>query len=266
MKTKKTIIYLWIVFVIDAILTLMSFILKWDNLFSYAFLFSSIMILHSNFVSLVNLDNPKYDEIRRDSKNEHDKMREDSKKEHDEIKGIISLYKDLQLENAIINFEGRYAEEHKGNGVEIWVISNSVDENKEIINEIYKNLVLGVQYYYIIPKNDNGRCERDLKKAFEKIKNLNRKSHRNFEIKYIKDDLFDFMPTDFVDILFYCNPNETDYFANGYKDNMRVFYSLQCSKDDIYYKPVDLDLPTKHQFFDKMEDWKNHKAWQTLTC
>ena len=227
----------------------------WGEEINTALVFAAIMFAYISFFSYLNKDN-----------NEHKEMRNESKKEHDEIKGIISLYKDLQLENSIFNFEGRYAEEHDGKNVEIWVISNSVDESAEIIKEIFKNLVLGVKYYYIIPKNDKGRCEKDLKKAFDKIKELNKKNHRVFEIKYIKDDLFDLMPTDFVDILFYCNPNETDYFAKGYKDNMRVFFSLQCSKDDIYYKPVDLDSPTKHQFFDKMDDWKNNKAWQTLAC
>ena len=76
---------------------------------------------------------------------------------------------------------------------------------------------------------------------------------------YLQDDLFDLMPTDLVDILFYCNPMSTDY-----ETNMAIFYSLQDdSRGDVFYLPVNLNEHEIRRFFAKMEEWKG-REWKTL--
>lgn len=240
-------------FIIELSVTCFSYYDKWGDEIKSPLVFAGIMMLYIGLKSIVDEFDPRYKE-----------MREASKKEHDEIKGILSLYKDLQLEDTVINFEGEYAKEHDSKNVEIWIISNSVAENEKIIQEIFNNLTLGVKYYYIIPNNSISRSEEDLKNTFERIKELNKNSTKCLSIKYIKDDLFDLMPTEIVDILFYCNPYSTDYYGDGCSDNMKVYYSLQCAQEDIYYKPVNLNEKQKEQFFIRMKKWKKERKWLEL--
>ena len=75
----------------------------------------------------------------------------------------------------------------------------------------------------------------------------------------LNSDLFDFLPTDIADILFYCNPNSTDY-----KTNMRIFYSFQSERmEEIYYKPITPSEKDIKKYFDDMKTWKE-REWQTL--
>lgn len=236
-----------ILLAVEIIFTFLSFAKNWNEEISLALLFADVLTLFNGFWSVVN----KFD-------NEHHDMQNKIEKEHIEIKGAIELYKDIEELKYISCFEGNYIQSQNISGTEIWIISNCIDEPDDVLNKIFDNLLKGVQYYYVIPhdlstENDLKNTVTRLSKLFEKT----RKKQQNFSIKYIQDDLFDFLPTNIVDILYYCNPKSTD-------NNMKIFYSFQNDTSlGIFYKPVYLDNKTKKAFFNKMIDWKK-RNWIEL--
>ena len=248
-KWSKT-IAIFSLLLVEAFVTFLSFNQNWDDKTSAALLFAGIMILYSGFSSILDKYNPEVTELK-----------ESSTKEHKEIKGALALYKDIELLSSVVDYEGRYVKNKNCLGIEIWIISNTVAEPDSVIEIMYRNLIKDVKYYYVIPNNNVNRSEEDLKNTFDRIKKLNR-SGKLFSIKYIKDDLFDLMPTDIADILFYCNPTATDY-----SDNMRVFIAFQNDNYDkeIYYRPIDLTEAKKQQFFMRMNEWKEREGWNELT-
>lgn len=244
-------ICLFVLLVIEVIFTFLSFFNKWNQEISMALLFADVLTLFNGFLSVVN----KFD-------NEHHDMQNKIAKEHTEIKGAIDLYKDIEELTYVSCFEGSYVQSQKISGTEIWVISNCIDEPDEVLQQIFNNLVFGVKYYYVIP-NDR-TCENDLKNTVNRLSDLRKRSRKvnlaQSSIRYIKDDLFDFLPTSVVDILYYCNPNSTDY-----NSNMKIFYSFQSDiHSGIFYKPISLDNEKRRAVFNKMLDWKK-RNWIELT-
>lgn len=255
LKTKKGIamkrylkeIVLFILFFIEAFITFLSFRDNWGESISSTLLFAGIVILYNDFQSIID---------RLDS--EHSEMRKQSKKEHNEIKGCIELYKDIKELSYITMYENDYINTQNGkdNDVEIWIISNDVAENDSIIDKMYNNILAGVKYYYIIPSDDT--CVKDLKLTVKKIQSKDKKGALTSTIKYIQDDLFDLLPSNYVDFVFYCNPYSTDY-----KTNMKVFYSFQKSTSGVFYKPADLSETEIHNYFSVMNEWKT-RNWVSL--
>lgn len=247
-KSKKWIkeIFLLVLFAIEVAVTILGYKNNWNEEIRISLWFANILTLFNGLLSIIDKWDGEYKEIQTNLG-----------KEHSEIKGAIELYKDIERQEYVTYFEGDYITTQHKEGVEIWIVSNCVAEPPNVINEMFKNLKKGVCYYYVIPKQ--GRCETDIKNTFSKLCKKNR-SGDTIQLKYIQDDLFDFIPTDIVDIVFYCNPTSTDY-----KTNMTIFYSFQSDDmETIYYKPV---IPTEkdiRKHFDDMKMWKE-KEWQTLS-
>ena len=238
-------ICLFILFVVEVIFTFLGFGKRWSEEIKMSLLFADVLTLFNGLLSIIN----KWD-------NEHKEMQTELEKEHSEIKGAIELYKDIERQEYVTCFEGDYITTQCKQGVEIWIISNSVAEPSNVLVEMLKNLRKGVQYRYIIPKHE--RCDTDVQNTF---KALCEKARAGDEIKlqYIQDDLFDFLPTDIVDVLFYCNPPCTDY-----KTNMRIFYSFQrYGMETVYYKPISPPEKDIKKYFEDMRSWKE-REWQTL--
>lgn len=252
-KWSKTIAIFGLLLV-EVFVTFLSFNNNWGSETKTALLFAGIMILYSGFSSILDKYNPEVNELRKIST-----------KEHKEIKGALALYKDIELLSSVVDYEGKCVKNKNCSGIEIWIISNTVAEPDAVIEIMYHNLIKDVKYYYVIPNNNVNRSEEDLKNTFDRIKKLNR-SGKSLSIKYIKDDLFDLMPTDIADILFYCNPKATDYSDTGENDNMKVFIAFQNDNynKEIYYKPIDLTEAKKQQFFMRMKEWKEREGWNEL--
>lgn len=238
---KKEIVLL-IIFCVEVIFTILGFYNSWSIEFKIAFLFADILTVFNGLLSILNkLDN---------------EMQNEMKKEHGEIKSAIELYKDIENEEYVAYFEGNYINSQKKSGVEMWIISNCVAEPVAILKEMLKNVRKGVTYYYVIPKQ--GRAEKDIKNTFDVLCSK-LKSNENLILKYIQDDLFDFIPTDIVDIVFYCNPASTDYL-----NNMKIFYSFQNNGLNMtYYKPIIPSEKEIQRYFENMESWKK-REWKTL--
>ena len=238
-------ICLFILLAIEVALTFFSFHKNWNQEISMALLFADVLTLFNGFMSIVS----KFD-------NEHQDMQNRLAKEHTEIKGAIELYKDIEELAFISCFEGDYVRSQTIPGAEIWIISNCIDEPDEVLRQIHRNLLAGVKYYYVIP-NDR-TCENDLKNTASRLSILRKKGKKNtsnISIKYIKDDLFDFLPTNVVDVVYYCNPNSSDY-----NSNMKIFYAFQNDiVSGLFYKPVLLDNSKQRSIFNKMLDWKNRE-------
>lgn len=245
-NTKKWIKEIALVFllIVEGVLTFSGFSNEWSNEIIIGLIFADVLTVFNGIMALIE----KWD-------NETIHIIE---KEHDEIKGALELYKDLERMKYITQFEGEYIDKQKKQNAEIWIVSNCVAEPDAVLKRIYGNLKKGVSYYYVIPNSESH--ELDLKKAFDRLCKLNKSSTAPISIKYIKDDLFDFIPTDIVDILFYCNPSSTDY-----KTNMKVFYSFQKDYgEEPFYKPANLEQIRIRHFFDKMCNWKKSKCWNEL--
>lgn len=252
MKNFRKEIILSILFLIELTITYLSFYNKWGSEISSALLFGGILILFQDLTSILS----KLD-------TDHKQMREQEKIEHDQIKGMMELYKDIEKLEYVTYFEGNYISTQNSNQncVEIWIISNSIAEPDEVIEKIYDNLIKGIKYYYVIPNNPISVI--DLKNTAKKLKEKDKKNKLNLNnFVYIQDDLFDLMPTDLIDILFYCNPLSTDY-----QTNLKVFYSFQDEKRDSiqenFYKPAELTERDIQEFFSKMNEWKK-RNWKKL--
>ena len=232
--------------IVEGIMTFLGLSNQWSNEIIIGLIFADVLTLFNGIMSLLDKwDNETVEVI---------------KKEHDEIKGALELYKDLERLIYVTQFEGEYIDKQKNQNAEIWIISNCIAEPDPVIKRIYSNLKKGVKYYYVIPNSMSH--EKDLKNAFDKLCNMNKSSNHSLSMKYIKDDLFDFIPTDIIDILIYCNPDSTDY-----KTNMKVFYSFQKDYgEDPFYKPVELVPKRIHEIFEKMTVWKTNKHWNELNC
>ena len=243
-KTRRWIkeIGLLVLLTIEGILTFLGFSNQWSNEVIIGLIFADVLTVINGITTLLDKwDNETLHVI---------------EKEHDEIKGAIELYKDIEKQEYVTCFEGDYITTQSKQGVEIWIISNSVAEPDCVIVEMLKNIKKGVQYYYIIPKH--GRCETDIQNTFSALCQKARVKDV-INLKYIQDDLFDFLPTDIADILFYCNPNSTDY-----KTNMRIFYSFQSERmEAIYYKPITPSEKDIKKYFEDMKTWKE-REWKTL--
>lgn len=240
-------IALVILLVIECIVTYCGFTNNWDLEVRIALIFASVLTLFNEILSILN----KFDK-------HIDDLREESKSEHQQIKGAIELYSNIEKLDVVVNFENDFVSTQNKAGVEMWIISNSVAEPPEIVKKIYNNLINGVKYYYIIPKSNS--CLNDIRNTAKQLKEMDRKGLLKKEnFVYLQDDLFDLMPTDLVDILFYCNPMSTDY-----ETNMTTFYSLQDNNlSDIFYKPADLKEQEIRRYFDKMVEWKK-REWQSI--
>ena len=240
-------IVLVIMLIIECIVTYCGFTNNWDLEVRIALIFASVLTLFNEILSVLNKFDKHVDELRAESKNEHQ-----------QIKGAIELYSNIEKLNFVVNFENNFVSTQNKAGVEMWIISNSVAEPPEIIKKIFSNLTNGVKYYYIIPKSNS--CLNDIKNTAQQLKEMDKKGILKKEnFVYIQDDLFDLMPTDLVDILFYCNPMSTDY-----ETNMTIFYSFQDNNlGDIFYKPADLKEHEIRRYFDKMEKWKD-REWESL--
>lgn len=243
------VISLIVLLVIETVLTFVGYGKNWNQEVMTALLVFDVITLFDTLMSIIN----KFD-------NEHKDMQKRMVEEHTKIIGAIELYKDIEELSYISCFEGTYIQSQIVSGTEIWIISNCIDEPETVLHQIYKNLVEGVTYYYVIP-NDSA-CETDLKNTANRLSELKKKNRCNVDIsiKYIQDDLFDFLPINLVDVLFYCNPNSPDY-----TNNMRVFYAFQNDmKSGLFYKPALLDNSQKRLMFKKMGVWKKRR-WKKLT-
>ena len=240
-------IVITVMLIIEGGVTFCGFTNNWSEEVKIALIFASVLTLFTDILTVLN----KFD-------NRYDELRKANNKEHSEIKGAIELYSNIEKLNFVVNFENDYISTQNKAGVEMWIISNSVAEPPEVIKKIFNNLSKGVKYYYIIPKNNS--CLIDIENTAKQLQEMDKKCILNKDnFVYMQDDLFDFMPTDLVDILFYCNPTSTDYTSN-----MSIFYSLQDNNlDDIFYKPADIKEHEIRRYFEKMNEWKC-REWNQL--
>ena len=245
---------------VQVVVTVLGFIQNWDLVYLIGLMVANILLLFYvlNSVSAKFETETIEGNISDKLEIECAKLRVASEEEHNEIKGIIDLWKDVKGEEHIAHFEGNFFRTHE-NDIEIWVISNTVREPPCIIEGIYKNLRHGTSYYYIIPSGTGeGSCEADLMHSMENLR-LQGPEANEMYIEYVHDDLFDLMPTDVVDIVFYCNPCSTDY-----KDKMHIYYCFQDYKDSKYYKPAKLSETEIKNYSTMMTKWKNEKKWERL--
>ncbi len=248
-KHIKTIIS-FIIFIIETFVTVLSLKNDWDSIIpniSSALLFSTILILYKSLQSILD----KFD-------SEHIDMMTHITQEHNEIKGLIDLNKDVVELSTLALYEANYVytQSGKDEDVEIWIISNDVAECDQIIDKMYHNIELGVDYYYVIPKD--ALCVNDLKKTVKKLRKKSKKDKDKTMLRYIQDDIFDMLPSNYIDFVFYCNPSSTDYDSN-----MKAFYCLQKTSSGVFYKPAELSDHDIHGYLETMKQWKK-KQWNEL--
>lgn len=243
-------IFLGILLMCEIFFSFIGYVKKWPFEIYMSLLFADVLTLFNTLMSIVN----KFD-------GEYCDMQNKIEKEHTEIKGAIELYNDIEELTYISYFEGAYVQEHNARGAEIWIISNSVEEPENVLEEMAKNLVEGASYYYVIP-NDSTEVK-SLENSVSELSKIVKRSYKRanpLSIKYIQDDLFDFLPTDIVSILYYCTPTKPDR-----NEDMMVFYSFHNEREDgkIFYKPIK-DSNKARNFFKKMEEWKQNRKWKEM--
>ena len=269
MKKYLKTIALLAMLIIEGIITFLSLKNDWNSNISIALIFLAVLLFYNGLQSFVDKFDNEHSEMVDKNTKEHDEIKdvlnknktetmEQLSKEHNEIKGMVELYGDIQELSYLALFETNYVETQSGkdDDVEIWIISNDVAESDPIIDKMYHNIDSGVQYFYVIPKVES--CVNDLRKTVKKLRKKSKKDKGLPMLRYIQDDLFDLMPSNYIDFVFYCNPSSTDY-----KTNMKVFYCLQKTNSGIFYKPAKLTEPDIHRYFETMERWKE-KQWNEL--
>lgn len=168
-----------------------------------------------------------------------------------EYKYLSSIENDIGANDTLINNE-------------IWVITNDFEEQNDTPdgincrNAIVSNLYSNVLYYYIVPQTKR----EDMEHLCFKIKDA-LTSQYSGKFYYIFDDVLDFIPAEYFDIVIYLKKDKSGKFIE--KSESIVCYCFSKRSDNYFYTMVE-DENIRNQMFEYIKNYRvNHNFINGLT-